>query len=65
MPAQMLCKAFGQIRISATCKTYSNHYKALDTPSIELRGSVEIDELYISAGLKGCEHDGPSRSQVT
>ena len=26
MPAQMLCKAFGQIRFSATCKTYSNHY---------------------------------------
>ena len=24
----MLCKAFGQIRFSATCKTYSDHYSA-------------------------------------
>ena len=37
--------------------------EALDAPSIELSGPVEIDELYVSAGLKGRERDGPSRSR--
>ena len=37
--------------------------KALDAPSIKLSGPVEIDELYVSAGLKGRERDGPSRSR--
>ena len=36
--------------------------KALDAPSIKLRGPVEIDKLSVSAGLKGRECDGPSRS---
>ncbi|EMA43515.1 Insertion element protein [Halococcus saccharolyticus DSM 5350] len=30
---------------------------------IKLCGPVEIDELYVSAGLKGRERDGPSRSR--
>ena len=37
--------------------------KALDAPSIKLSGPVEIDELYVSAGLKGRERDRPSRSR--
>ena len=37
--------------------------EALNAPSIELCGPVEIDELYVSAGLKGHERDGPSRSR--
>ena len=32
--------------------------KALDAPSIKLRSLVEIDELSVSAGLKGLERDG-------
>ena len=36
--------------------------KALNAPSIKLSGPVEIDELYVSAGLKGRERDGQSRS---
>ncbi|EMA47052.1 Insertion element protein [Halococcus saccharolyticus DSM 5350] len=36
---------------------------ALDAPSIKLSGPVEIDELYVSAGLKGRERDEPSRSR--
>lgn len=41
------------------------HYgKALDAPSIRLSGPVEIDELCVSAGMKGCERDGyESRSR--
>ncbi len=31
--------------------------EALDAPSLDLRGPVEIDEVYISAGLKGRERD--------
>ena len=37
--------------------------RALDAPSITLSGPVEIDELYVSAGLKGCERDSWSRSR--
>ena len=35
--------------------------EALDAPSLDLRDSVEIDELYVSAGLKGRERDQRSR----
>jgi transposase-like protein len=34
---------------------------AVDAPSITLSGPVEIDEVYISAGLKGRERDSWSR----
>jgi len=37
--------------------------KALDAPSITLSGPVEIDEVYVSAGLKGRERDSWSRSR--
>ena len=36
---------------------------ALDAPSLSLSGPVEIDEVYVSAGLKGRERDRPSRSR--
>jgi transposase len=36
--------------------------RALDAPQPQLNGPVEIDELYVSAGLKGRERD-PSRSR--
>lgn len=35
----------------------------LDAPQLQLEGPVEIDELYVKAGLKGRERDGPSRSR--
>jgi transposase-like protein len=35
--------------------------RALDAPSITLSGPVEIDEVYVSAGLKGRERDQKSR----
>ena len=35
--------------------------RALDAPQPSLEGPVEIDELYVKAGLKGRERDGPSR----
>lgn len=37
--------------------------RTLDAPSIDLVGPVEIDEVYISAGLKGRERDQQSRSR--
>ena len=37
--------------------------KALDAPSLTLVGPVEIDEVYVSAGMKGRERDQPSRSR--
>ncbi|ELZ06287.1 Insertion element protein [Natrialba chahannaoensis JCM 10990] len=37
--------------------------KALDAPSLDLVGPVEIDEVYVSAGLKGRERDQESRSR--
>jgi len=37
--------------------------RALDAPHLDLVGPVEIDEVYVSAGLKGRERDQPSRSR--
>ncbi len=38
-------------------------FRALDAPLPHLEGPVEIDELYVKAGLKGRERDGWSRSR--
>ncbi len=35
--------------------------RALDALRLQLEGPVEIDELYVKAGFKGCERDQPSR----
>jgi transposase-like protein len=37
--------------------------RALDAPRPRLEGPVELDELYVKAGLKGRERDGRSRSR--
>ena len=37
--------------------------RALDAPSLSFSGPVEIDEVYVTAGKKGRERDGPSRSR--
>lgn len=37
--------------------------RALDAPSLTLSGPVEIDEVYVSAGLKGRERDQKSGSR--
>ena len=37
--------------------------RALDAPALDLVGPVEIDEVYVSAGKKGRERDGGSRSR--
>lgn len=37
--------------------------RALDAPRPSLEGPVEIDELYVNAGLKGRERDSRSRSR--
>ena len=37
--------------------------RTLDAPSITLIGPVEIDEVYVTAGLKGRERDSRSRSR--
>ena len=37
--------------------------RALDASLPHLKGPVEIDELYVKAGLKGRERDQPSRSR--
>ena len=37
--------------------------RTLDAPSIQLVGPVEIDEVYVTAGLKGRERDRESRSR--
>ncbi|ELZ81078.1 ISH4-type transposase [Haloferax elongans ATCC BAA-1513] len=37
--------------------------RALDVPQLNLVGPVEIDEVYVSAGLKGRERDQESRSR--
>jgi len=37
--------------------------RTLDAPSITLTGPVEIDEVYVSAGLKGRERDQEPRSR--
>ena len=37
--------------------------EALDAPLLHLERPVEIDEVYVKAGLKGRERDQPSRSR--
>lgn len=37
--------------------------RTLDAPSLNLVGPVEIDEVYVTAGLKGRERDRDSRSR--
>ena len=50
-----------QCEIEVTYKTIHRRIErfteALDAPSLDLRGPVEIDEFYVSAGLKGRERD--------
>ena len=56
-----------QCEIGVTYKTIHRRVErfgeALDAPSLDLRGPVEIDEFYVSAGLKGRERDRWSRSR--
>jgi len=56
-----------QCEIEVTYKTVHRRIKrfasALDAPSLDLVGPVEIDEVYVSAGKKGRERDQPSRSR--
>ncbi len=56
-----------QREIGVTYKTMHRRVerftRALDAPRLDLVGPVEIDEVYVSAGLKGRERDQPSRSR--
>ncbi|WP_318569941.1 IS1595 family transposase [Salinigranum marinum] len=56
-----------QREIDVTYKTMHRRVerftRALDAPSLTLEGPVEIDEVYVSAGLKGRERDRESRSR--
>jgi hypothetical protein len=56
-----------QCEIDVTHKTIHRRIKrfasALDKPSLDLVGPVEIDEVYMSAGLKGREHAQEPRSR--
>ena len=56
-----------QCEIEVTYKTIHRRVErfaeALDAPSLDLRGPVEIDDFYVSAGLKGRERDRWSRSR--
>ncbi|RLM95317.1 IS1595 family transposase [Haloarcula sp. Atlit-7R] len=58
-----------QIEVELDCsyRTVRRHVerfaRALDAPAIRLSGPVEIDEVYVSAGLKGRERDQKSRSR--
>ena len=56
-----------QCEIAVTYKTIYRRVErfteALDAPSLDLCGPVEIDEFYVSAGLKGRESDRWSRSR--
>ncbi|MDB9278086.1 IS1595 family transposase, partial [Halorubrum ezzemoulense] len=56
-----------QCKIEVTYKTIHRRVErfaeALDAPSLDLVGPVEIDEFYVSAGLKGRERDRWSRSR--
>jgi transposase-like protein len=56
-----------QREIDVTYKTMHRRVgrftRALDAPRLDLVGPVEIDEVYVSAGLKGRERDQPSRSR--
>jgi transposase len=55
------------VEIGVSYKTIYRRVKrflrALDAPRPHLEGPVEIDELYVKAGLKGRERDGSSRSR--
>lgn len=55
------------VKFEVTYKTIYRCIKcfaeALDAPSLDLCGLVEIDEFYVSAGLKGRERDRWSRSR--
>ena len=54
-----------QREIEVTYKTIHRRVErfaeALDAPSLELRGPVEVDEFYVSTGIKGHERDQRSR----
>ena len=56
-----------QVEIDVTYKTIHRRIerfaKVLDAPSLDLVGPVEIDEVYVTAGTKGRERDGRSRSR--
>ena len=56
-----------QCEIDVTHKTIHRRIErsdeALDVPSLDLVGPVEIDEVYVSVGKKGRERDQPSRSR--
>ncbi len=56
-----------QCEIEVTHKTMHRRIepfaRALDAPSLDLVGPVEIDEVYVSAGKKGRDRDRPSRSR--
>ena len=56
-----------QREIGVTYKTMPRRVerftRALDAPQLDLVGPVEIDEVYVSAGLKGRERDQESRSR--
>ncbi|MDS0243979.1 MULTISPECIES: IS1595 family transposase [unclassified Haloferax] len=56
-----------QREIGVTYKTMHRRVerftRALDAPRLDLVGPVEIDEVYVSAGLKGRERDQESRSR--
>jgi len=56
-----------QCEIDVTHKTIHRRIerfaRALDAPSLDLVGPVEIDEVYVSAGKKGRERDSRSRSR--
>ena len=58
-----------QCEIEVTYKTIHRRVErfgeALNAPSLDLRGTVEIDEFYVSAGLKGRERDRWSRPRAT
>jgi hypothetical protein len=38
--------------------------ESLDAPYLSLSGLVEIDEMYVTAGLEARERDRPSRSRA-
>ncbi|WEL28048.1 IS1595 family transposase [Haloferax volcanii] len=56
-----------QREIGVTYKTMHRRVerftRALDAPQLDLVGPVEIDEVYVSAGLKGRERDQEPRSR--
>ena len=56
-----------QCEIDVTHKTIHRRIErsdeALNVPSLDLVGPVEIDEVYVSVGKKGRERDQPSRSR--